>query len=1337
MKITVKQSIGRIVAVIVALLVLSALSYALCVFAGGSYAEDVVETPTPSHRYDFDTDLSTDSAGSLDLTAHGATVKDGRAELGDGKYLEIPVGAVTTDAVTFMTDITPMSAADFQKIVTFGFDQTYYFQIALRTGTEGRVNVEAQLTATGSGEVAVYGYTANNVFETGKTYSLAVTIDAGDMRIYVNGMLVNGRKFPYTIAELIAKGPTCFYIGKSLWNDPYFTGEIDNFEIYDRALTAEQIAAKCGAELAATNIEDPCKYYSFDDENALGMNDATLVADMQNNGAVSVDGKFGKAAAFSKDAYMQLNKDAVSGNAFSFAAWIYPTSTEDWQKVIDIGSGTGHYMQLALRNCGKDDRLNIQAGMIMPGGSESHVWGSLALESVMLNTWSHVALTVDGNYVRIYVNGKILQSGYFDHTVAEFTAISSLNTAYMGKSQFSDPTYKGVMDEAVFYTRSLGIRDVEKLAEGQLPTKATPQTADIEQGLTHYYSYDNADYPGLDNTGTGGNASALVGVKQGKYGAAADFSGGYVHLPENVISSGGVMTFATWVYPESCNDFQKVAELGRDTEAFLHIMLRPGSEQDKMNIETALTVDGDQGPTSTHLWGGAGFNAVPLNAWSHVALIVDRTSARLYVDGVKVLDGTFKRSLAELAAEDSAQIANYIGKSHFNDPNFIGAMDETVVYARALSETDVRALASGELPEKMVTDGKPVVPPETDLLSDLALYYSFDGKNVGTDYSGNKRNAVIANKDMTLAEEGELALGGSLEFNGYNDFLILPENTVSKTTAAFSFAAWVKFERTDEYVRIFDFGEAMSYFDLRLRSGGVLESTLTNNSTAGESKVTTVAGAIKQNIWQHVTLTVDGSTVNIYVDGSPAGSGRFAKPLTGLYDKIDRARQNFVGLSRYAQDAKFKGGMDEIRIYTRALSADDAAALAAGEKAAVDGAETDDTVIINGVKPQVRYITALADGLSRNAGGIAAASMTAGELVSKLTLISGATATVTDNYGFAVADGETVSDGHYIKIMYGGAVEERIRLYVGEYHTVTFDSDGGNQKAPVSVKAGTSLTLPYVVKPGYDFVAWYDGQTECGRALTVTGDVTLKAVYERRKYTVTLDMRNGTFKTLSAYAGDKVTLENFGDPDVVGYRYGTETLPLGEMTVPTYSVLLRAVYRLNENDDFAYTEFHGIADSVDGEIVTGASKTLLLFDEAHVESGVIEANITPTSPNDCGVLVWATDGGRDAFWEDMPASYHVVLLNWEGYLLIGKVNHNGRTWECVCEYKIDGYDPAHTYNMRVEITDDNIKVYLDGILRLDYTEKGEPAGDRVGVRAESSGSRFEIVSIAAEKKKTE
>ncbi len=1314
----------------------------------GAHAISAEDAPkpnvAPTHRYDFETDIGTDSVGGSSLTSHGATVKtngdNGYAYLGgDGAYMELPSVLVSTDAVTFMMDITPESNADFQKILTLALDFDKYFQIALRRGSDTTANVEVQLTKTGSGEVAVWGYTANNVFTLDNTYSLAITIDAGDVRIYVDGVLKHGRKCPYTIGELLAENPTHFYIGKSLWDgDPYFVGGIDNFEVYDSALSYDEIAAINGKTAPTVDIDGGVvKYYSFDDETDACKNDVTLESDLVNNGGTfTADGKFDAAMSLSENAYLKLGNDVIptDADAFSFAAWIYPTSGEDWQKVIDLGSGMSHYLQLALRT-GDNGKMHIQAGLIT-GGEEFHVWGSLAINSVTLDAWNHVALSVDGNYARIYVDGKIVQSGYFGKTIAEFmSAENPLNNSHIGRSQFSDPTFKGKIDEAVFYSRALSIPDAEYLAAGHTPQKYVPEAADTESDLTHYYSYDNADFPGLDNTGSGGDATALLSTEPGKANDGAVFDGGYVHLPQNVIPDTNAMTFATWIYPESNADFQKVMELGKDTVAFMHVMLRTGSSG-KMHIETALTVDGDTGPTSTHLWGGNGFDAINLDTWQHVALTVEDKQVRLYVDGALVISGAFKRSLSELYAVENGQIANYIGKSHFGaDPDFAGMMDETLFYSRALSSTDINSLAKGGLPHKTVTEKPTVDPSDVDVFSDLESYYPFDGVVAGIDHSGNKKNAIISHAGIATTADGvSEELGSALEFDGKRDFIILPTNIVPKTGKAFTFAAWVRFDAMDEYTRIFDFGESMRYFDLRLRNGGVLETTLTENSTAGESRVTTASGVIKRGVWQHVALTVDGMSVMIYVDGALVGTGNFAKELSALYDGAGALKQNYIGLSRYGQDSKFLGGMDEIRIYYRALTAVDVAYLAQGNKATVENADLDETVEINGVRPKIDYITAYADGVENSCGNIVAEDMTVGKLIESLTLISGATATVTDNYDFDVGTDARLEDGFYLKIMCGGAVVERLRIGIDTYFRVVFDTDGGDEKLPVAVKKGDFIELPYVYKNGYDFIGWYDGDKKCGDGFAVTKDCTLKAVYEQRKYTLTFDMRDGTYNSIKAYAGDTVSITGFGNENVTGYKYAGETIAIGDFVMPAESFIVRAIYRLDEADNFTYTEFGGAFDNVDGRIVSGDNKSLLLFDGIEVESGTIEMKITPNSANDCGIIFWADDGGRSNFWEHTPAQYHVALLNWEGYLLIGKINHNGKTWECVADCKLPNYDPTNEYTITVVIEDNNVKVYLDGTLYIDYTDKDKHNGAAVGVRSEREGVCFEIVLIGMEVK---
>src|SRR5438128_1311309 len=84
---------------------------------------------------------------------------------------------------------------------------------------------------------------------------LAVTTDANNQiaTAYINGTLAriiyNYDYNPSTLATApnSAGPPTQNYLGKSQYADPYFSGSINEFRIYDTTLTAAQIAASFAA----------------------------------------------------------------------------------------------------------------------------------------------------------------------------------------------------------------------------------------------------------------------------------------------------------------------------------------------------------------------------------------------------------------------------------------------------------------------------------------------------------------------------------------------------------------------------------------------------------------------------------------------------------------------------------------------------------------------------------------------------------------------------------------------------------------------------------------------------------------------------------------------------------------------------------------------------------------------------------------------------------------------------------------------------------------------------------------------------------------------------------
>lgn len=98
--------------------------------------------------------------------------------------------------------------------------------------------------------------------------------------------------------------------------------------------------------------------------------------------------------------------------------------------------------------------------------------------------------------------------------------------------------------------------------------------------------------------------------------------------------------------------------------------------------------------------------------------------------------------------------------------------------------------------------------------------------------------------------------------------------------------------------------------------------------------------------------------------------------------------------------------------------------------------------------------------------------------------------------------------------------------------TVTFDADGGKMEGgDITAKVGDTITLPACTKEGYEFVGWYDGDASVGQAgkqYTVTGDVTLKAHYEKKAevaYLITFDPNGGRrAEPVKAAKGEKITL---------------------------------------------------------------------------------------------------------------------------------------------------------------------------------------------------------------------
>ena len=112
---------------------------------------------------------------------------------------------------------------------------------------------------------------------------------------------------------------------------------------------------------------------------------------------------------------------------------------------------------------------------------------------------------------------------------------------------------------------------------------------------------------------------------------------------------------------------------------------------------------------------------------------------------------------------------------------------------------------------------------------------------------------------------------------------------------------------------------------------------------------------------------------------------------------------------------------------------------------------------------------------------------------------------------------------------------------------------------------GENVTLVEEPRTGYTFVGWKDGEKmrQAGETITVTGNVTLTAVWEARTFTVTYVLLDGKTRTETAAYGQNVTLgeEKREGHTFVGWKDGEKVRQAGETITVTGDMTFTAEWK--------------------------------------------------------------------------------------------------------------------------------------------------------------------------------
>lgn len=345
---------------------------------------------------------------------------------------------------------------------------------------------------------AVIGST---VLTTGTWHHVAFTREDNVVAIYLDGRLDGSG----TLANNVGASSTFVFGDRSDTSGRYlypFQGNVDEVAVYDRALTASEVADHFyGSVLSGISSaistpytravlnSDPLAYYRMDETNGAGMADAATQAspspqqgsqtglyrkDTTNAPEPRVTGNGPRPTSFlgfvTNNTAQYFNGTAwgtgtdngyavmpTLGNDYSVELWVYN------MRPLAETAITGY---VAARGNSTFDSLGIGGsavgqGLLFAFNAATVVAGTTPLA---LNRWYHVVLARSGTTVALYLNGAPEASG-------PLTPVFTTSTFSFGVRSDNLYPFKGYLDEVAIYDRAL--TPAEVAVHYQRATKGT------------------------------------------------------------------------------------------------------------------------------------------------------------------------------------------------------------------------------------------------------------------------------------------------------------------------------------------------------------------------------------------------------------------------------------------------------------------------------------------------------------------------------------------------------------------------------------------------------------------------------------------------------------------------------------------------------------------------------------------------------------------------------------------------------------------------------------------------------------------------------------------------
>lgn len=204
---------------------------------------------------------------------------------------------------------------------------------------------------------------------------------------------------------------------------------------------------------------------------------------------------------------------------------------------------------------------------------------------------------------------------------------------------------------------------------------------------------------------------------------------------------------------------------------------------------------------------------------------------------------------------------------------------------------------------------------ETDGLLGHWMFDDSQG-SVARDASGNHNHGTISGSAKWV--EGKI--GGALEFDGTDDYVKIANESNFDIAGSVTVVAWIKVASfTKNWQAIVTKGDRA----WRLHRASSRNSVGFACSDLSRNEVGDLLGNkdVADGEWHHVAGVLDGGTISIYVDGALDASAQSSPNISANDYAV------LIGANAQVDGRRFRGLIDDVRIYDRALSVEELHAL--------------------------------------------------------------------------------------------------------------------------------------------------------------------------------------------------------------------------------------------------------------------------------------------------------------------------------------------------------------------------------------------------------------------------